>query len=100
MKIFSSIMAAMGRQLKQSVNVFHNLILYRRLPKRQEKTGVMRQQKKKGKRITQHPSMGHIKRKEGRTFVIKAIYPVDTGAFVITSEDEKVFWIFDFVGEE
>ena len=31
-KIFSSIMAAMGRQLKQSVNVFHNLILYRRLP--------------------------------------------------------------------
>ena len=27
-KIFSSIMAAMGRQLKQSVNVFHNFILY------------------------------------------------------------------------
>lgn len=31
-KIFSSIMAAMGRQLKQSVKVFHSLILYRRLP--------------------------------------------------------------------
>lgn len=31
-KIFSSIMAAMGRQLKQSVNVFHNLTLKRRLP--------------------------------------------------------------------
>lgn len=30
-KIFSSIMAAMGRQLKQSVNVFHNLMLYRLL---------------------------------------------------------------------
>ncbi len=30
-KIFSSIMAAMGRQLKQSVNVFHSLMLYRRL---------------------------------------------------------------------
>ena len=29
---FSSIIAAMGRQLKQSVNVFHNLMLYRRLP--------------------------------------------------------------------
>lgn len=29
--IFSSIIAAMGRQLKQSVNVFHNLILYLRL---------------------------------------------------------------------
>ena len=31
-KIFSSIMAAMGRQLKQSVKVFHNLMLYLRLP--------------------------------------------------------------------
>jgi hypothetical protein len=31
-KIFSSMMAAIGRQLKQSVNVFHNLMLYRRLP--------------------------------------------------------------------
>lgn len=30
--ILSSMMAAMGRQLKQSVNVFHSLILYRRLP--------------------------------------------------------------------
>lgn len=31
-KILSSTIAATGRQLKQSVNVFHNLILYRRLP--------------------------------------------------------------------
>ena len=31
-KIFSSTMAAMGRQLKQSVKVFHNLMLKRRLP--------------------------------------------------------------------
>lgn len=30
--IFSSIIAAIGKQLKQSVNVFHNLILYLRLP--------------------------------------------------------------------
>ena len=29
--IFSSTTAATGKQLKQSVNVFHNLILYRRL---------------------------------------------------------------------
>ena len=27
-------MAATGRQLKQSVNVFHNLMLYRRLPEK------------------------------------------------------------------
>ena len=32
-KIFSSMMAAIGRQLKQSVNVFQSLILYRRLPR-------------------------------------------------------------------
>lgn len=32
--IFSSTMAATGRQLKQSVNVFHSLILYLRLPKK------------------------------------------------------------------
>lgn len=30
--IFSSMMAAMGRQLKHSVKVFHSLTLYRRLP--------------------------------------------------------------------
>ena len=29
-------MAATGRQLKQSVNVFHNLMLYRRLPEKVE----------------------------------------------------------------
>ena len=30
-KIFSSMMAAMGKQLKQSVNVFHSLMLYLRV---------------------------------------------------------------------
>ena len=40
-KIFSSMIAAMGRQLKQSVNVFHSLMLYRRLPER--KINVIRQ---------------------------------------------------------
>lgn len=32
-KIFSSMIAAMGKQLKQSVKVFHSLMLYRLLPK-------------------------------------------------------------------
>lgn len=31
-KIFSSMMAAIGKQLKQSVNVFQSLMLYLRLP--------------------------------------------------------------------
>ena len=35
-----------------------------------------------------------------RTFVIKPIYPIDTGAFVIPAEDEEVFGVFDFVGKE
>lgn len=36
-KIFSSMMAAMGRQLKQSVKVFHSLILYLLLPVKKKK---------------------------------------------------------------
>lgn len=35
-KIFSSTMAAMGRQLKQSVKVFHSLMLYLLLPAQKE----------------------------------------------------------------
>jgi hypothetical protein len=35
-----------------------------------------------------------------RTFVIKAINPVNTGTFVISTENEEVFWIFDLVGKE
>ena len=31
-KIFSSTIAAIGKQLKQSVNVFQSFMLYRRLP--------------------------------------------------------------------
>ena len=38
-KIFSSIMAAIGRQLKQSVKVFQSLMLYRRLPKYNSRQG-------------------------------------------------------------
>ncbi len=36
----------------------------------------------------------------GRTFVIKAVYPIDAGTFMITSQDEEVFWIFDLVCKE
>ena len=32
-KIFSSMIAAIGKQLKQSVKVFHSLMLYLRLPR-------------------------------------------------------------------
>lgn len=35
-----------------------------------------------------------------RTLIIKPINPVDTRAFVVPSEDEKVFWVLDLVGEQ
>ena len=38
-KILLATMAATGRQLKQSVNVFHSFTLYRRLPVRHQGTG-------------------------------------------------------------
>ena len=32
------------------------------------------------------------------TFIIEAVYSVDTGTLVVTSEQEKVLWIFYFIG--
>ncbi len=39
-KIFSSMIAAMGKQLKQSVKVFHNFILYLLLPAKQQNINI------------------------------------------------------------
>jgi len=36
-------------------------------------------------------------RNVARTFVIETIYPIDTGAFVVASQNEEVFGIFDLV---
>jgi len=33
-------------------------------------------------------------------FVIKSINPIDTGAFMVASQDEEVFGIFDLVRKE
>jgi hypothetical protein len=83
--IFSSMMAAIGKQLKQSVKVFHSLILYRRLPNRC--THVSRT--KTTERIN-----------EQLTFVVKAVDTVDTCAFVVSSQNEEVFRVLDLVSEE
>ena len=32
------------------------------------------------------------------TFIIKPIYPVNAGALMIASQQEKIFWVFNFVG--
>ena len=80
--------AAMGRQLKQSVNVFQSLILYRRLPRR-----------------TQHVNLRTLARVrptrgQERTFVVKAVNSVDGGALMVAAKDEKVFGVLDLVCEE
>jgi hypothetical protein len=80
-KIFSSMMAAIGRQLKQSVNVFQSLMLYRRLPA--------------------HSSTTHCRGVPClHTFVVENVDSVDTGALVVASEDEEVFGVFDLVREQ
>ena len=75
--------AAMGRQLKQSVNVFHSLMLYLRLPVPIRQT------------MSQQTSMGVLP-----TLIIEAVYPIDAGAFVVATKNEKVFWVLDLVSEE
>ena len=42
----------------------------------------------------------HLDREAAAAFVIKAINPIDSGAFVVSSQEEKVFWVLDFVGKE
>ncbi len=34
------------------------------------------------------------------TFIVESVYSVDAGALVVSAQKEKVFWIFDFIGEE
>ncbi len=73
----SSITAATGSELKQSVNTFHNFTLYLRLPVDFEK--------KIHKRLT---------------LIIEAIYAIDGGTLMIAAQEEKVFWIFYLVGQK
>jgi hypothetical protein len=81
-KIFSSISAATGRQLKQSVKVFQILMLYRRLPA----PGSDGQEIK------------HVEAtRTGAcvlTFIIETVNSVDRGALVVAAEDEEILWIF------
>ena len=72
-------MAAIGRQLKQSVNVFHSLMLYRRLPEN-----------------ARYQIRDALYRKEPlRTLIVESVNAVDTCAFVIAAENEEVFGVFD-----
>ena len=37
---------------------------------------------------------------QGRTFVIKTVYPVNTRTFMVASENEEIFRVFDLVSEK
>ncbi len=39
-------------------------------------------------------------RRGALTFIVESVNTVNTGALVITPQDEKVFWIFDFVRQQ
>lgn len=150
-------MAATGRQLKQSVNVFHSLMLYRLLPERgnrghthkQWMTEYSKWQNKPNytsKRqfpecrlsATRHLRLHSINARytcmfktESKpynnkkyeysyadedkmyiyvydymsvsgelTFIIKAIYPVDGGTLVITSQKKEILGVLDLIGQQ
>jgi hypothetical protein len=76
-------MAAIGKQLKQSVKVFHSLMLYLRLPVQ--------------KIVSVNLDGNGV---EERTFIIEAVYPIDASAFMVPSQYEEVFRVFDLVRKE
>jgi hypothetical protein len=81
-RIFSSMMAATGRQLKVSVKIFQSLMLYLRLP------------------VGEKGSKEEGLTGGGQTFVIEAIDAVDGGALMVATKDKEVFRIFDLVSQE
>lgn len=34
------------------------------------------------------------------TLIVEAVYPVDGGTLVVPPQQEKVFWVFNFVGQQ
>lgn len=37
--------------------------------------------------------------KSTTAFVVKAVYPIDAGAFMVATQNEEIFGILDLVGE-
>lgn len=88
-------MAATGKQLKQSVKVFHSFMLYRRLPTNERASENLMSCQQNGCDI-----FPVYKKYSALTLVIKAVDSINRGAFVVSTEQEKVLWIFDLVGEK
>lgn len=88
-KIFSSMMAATGKQLKQSVNVFQILMLYLRLPASFART------------IQSPDRQSATDQHEDRlTLVVEAVNPVDRGALVVATKNEEVLRVLDLERQE
>jgi len=79
--IFSSTIAAIGKQLKQSVKILHNLMENLRLPKL--------------KIISSSLRLYLL-----FTFVIEPVNSVNAGTFVVSTEDKKVLRVLDFVSKQ
>lgn len=86
-------MAATGKQLKQSVKVFHNLMLYRRLPTQKKKIKKIMQD------LTLQICLGFLLEASFvLTLIIKAIDSINRGAFMVATQQEKVLWVFNLIG--
>lgn len=78
-KILSSISAATGRQLKQSVKVFHSFMLYLLLP-------------------TNHFSFYNIPHLI--TLIIEPVYPINRRRLMVSPQQEKVLRILYLIGQQ
>lgn len=86
-------MAATGKQLKQSVKVFHNLMLYRRLPAPQKNKIKLMQD------LKLQICLGFLLEASFvLTLIIKAIDSINRGAFMVATQQEKVLWVFNLIG--
>lgn len=45
-------------------------------------------------------SITYIQARQALTFIIEAIYPVDAGTLVVSSQQEEVLWVLDLVSEQ
>lgn len=86
-------MAAIGRQLKQSVKVFQSLMLYLLLP-----VIVQTNQRERIEQLRHGNSCVDKPSKDILTFIVESVNPVDRSTLMVASQEKKVLRILDFVG--
>jgi hypothetical protein len=105
-------MADTGRQFSVSVKVFHNLMLYLRLPDKEVFTSTKKGQTRLRKgtvdcwerhnrsilACVDHVIITIALGRRGAallTFIVKPVDTIDGGALVVSAENKKVLWVFD-----